>query len=631
MSTIHDILKQYWGYDDFRPLQEDIIKSVLAGKDTLGLMPTGGGKSITFQIPALLQTGTCLVITPLISLMKDQVDNLRDRGIKAACIYSGMRRKEILQSLENCKFGHYKFLYVSPERLGTELFLAKIRDMEISLLVVDEAHCISQWGYDFRPSYLKIADFRALLPQISVLALTATATPEVAKDIQHQLQFKTENIFQKSFSRANLSYVVRRTDNKSGELIHLLKKVPGSAVVYVRSRRRTKEIAEELLRNDIAADFYHAGLESEIKEFKQQQWKSGQCRVIVATNAFGMGIDKADVRVVAHLDLPNSPEEYYQEAGRAGRDEQRAYAVLLYSKADKTKLKKRISDTFPERRFVKQVYEQLCTYLEVAEGDGYNSAFDFNISLFCQRFKLPALPTHHALKLLEQSGYLYYLEEVDTQSRVFFTISREDLYSLTGSQQEDEIVQTLLRSYTGLFSDYVFIDEEVVALRSKQPRQQVYERLIKLSKKHIISYIPRKRTPMIIFTRAREDIKYLAIPRTVYEVRKRRYEHRILSILAYAESTEVCRTQILLDYFGEEKTTRCNHCDICIEKKRGNQIEKEFNHISTDILEQLKNGGKTMDELIQTLNRDKGAVIETLRYLCDESVVKQENGRYILN
>ena len=429
MTSFHDVLKKYWGYDSFRPLQEDIIHSVYEGNDTLGLMPTGGGKSITFQVPALLMDGTCIVITPLIALMKDQVDNLKRIGIKATSIHSGMSRQEIITQLENCIFGEYKFLYISPERLGSEIFLAKLQTMKVSLLVIDESHCISQWGYDFRPSYLKIAEIRKLLPNIPVLALTATATPEVVDDIQNRLLFRKKNVFSKSFARKNLAYIVRQTEDKLQMLVHILSRVPGTAIVYVRNRKKTKEVAEYLRKEGFSADFFHAGLNHDEKERKQNQWKNNEIRVIVATNAFGMGIDKPDVRVVIHLDMPGSLEEYYQEAGRAGRDERKAYAVALCSPTDTAQLKKRISDEFPPKEFIYRVYEALGNYFQIAVGFGLDTAHDFLITDFCSAFKLPIIQTHSAIKLLELAGYLEYVEEVDNASRLIFTATREELYS----------------------------------------------------------------------------------------------------------------------------------------------------------------------------------------------------------
>lgn len=630
-QSIYEILKRYWGYDKFRPLQEEIIESVLAGKDTLGLMPTGGGKSLTFQVPALVTDGICLVITPLIALMKDQVDNLRARDIKAAYLHSGLTRRETVVTLENCIFGKYKFLYVSPERLSAELFLSKLKAMKVSLLVVDEAHCISQWGYDFRPSYIKIADIRSLLPDVPVLALTATATPKVAKDIQEKLHFKTDNIFQKSFFRPNLSYVVRRGENKIQQLVHILNRVPGSAIVYVRSRQRTKEIAEELRRFQISADFYHAGLKSEDKNQKQQMWKDDCCRVIVSTNAFGMGIDKPDVRLVVHLDLPNSPEEYYQEAGRAGRDGLQAYAVILYANVDKTKLEKRIRDMFPEREFISRVYEALGNSLQIAVGAGLDAVFDFNLNSFCKTFKFPILPTFNALKILEQAQYIEFTEEENSQSRIMITVQRDELYKLqvTDSRKE-ELLQCLLRSYTGLFSDYIFIQEDLLSKRTGLSSQEVYEGLIYFSKQHILHYIPKKRTPFIIYTTSREDLKYLSIPRNVYEERKDRFTHRIYSMLEYVLHDKKCRTQILLNYFGETFDKECGLCDICLEQKSGKLTAGDFGRIENEIRILLQQNECTLDKIVESLPFPQEKIIETLRFLCDERFIQVKDGFYYI-
>lgn len=566
LSTLNSrILKQYWGYDRFRGIQEDIIDSISKNKDTLGLMPTGGGKSITFQVPALAKEGMCLVITPLIALMKDQVQNLKKRGIKALAIYSGMSRQDIIITLENCIFGNYKFLYISPERLDTEIFRTKLRKMHISMITVDESHCISQWGYDFRPAYLKIAEIRELLPDVPVLALTATATPEVVKDIQARLHFRHKNVFRMSFERNNLAYIVRKTENKTAELLHILRSMPGSAIVYVRNRRRTKEITELLNNEHITADFYHAGLDDATKDIRQHRWQSGESRVMVATNAFGMGIDKPDVRIVIHMDLPDSIEAYFQEAGRAGRDGQKAYAVILYAKSDKTTLRKRIPDTFPEKEYIRDVYEHLQYYYQMAMGDGLDCVREFNIEDFCRKFKYFPVPVDSALRILTQAGYLEYTAEQDSTSRILFTIRRDELYRLREMGEDmDRLIQAVLRSYTGVFTDYTYINEDSLAIRTGLTRRQIYEMLVHLAKLRIVSYIPHKKTPYIIYTRERVEAQRIHISPEVYEHRKARYETRINAMLDYVTNDTVCRSRMLLDYFGERNEHNCGQCDTCI-------------------------------------------------------------------
>ncbi|MCD7932547.1 MAG: RecQ family ATP-dependent DNA helicase [Tannerellaceae bacterium] len=618
MDIYHEILEKYWGYTRFRPLQEDIIHSIASGKDTLGLMPTGGGKSITFQVPAMAMEGICLVVTPLIALMKDQVDNLKKLGIKATAVYSGMSRREVIIQLENCIFGDYKFLYVSPERLSTEIFRTKLQAMKVSFLVIDESHCISQWGYDFRPSYLKIAEIREELPDAPVLALTATATPDVVDDIQERLHFREKNVFLKSFARPNLAYIVRRTDDKFGSLLHILQRVQGSSIVYVRNRQRTKEIATELQKAGLSADFFHAGLKRDEKTLRQNRWKNNECRIMVSTNAFGMGIDKPDVRLVVHIDFPGSLEEYYQEAGRAGRDEQKAYAVVLCSGTDNAKLKKRLSDEFPEKEFICRVYEALGNYFQIAVGYGFETVHDFSLGEFCKAYKFSMLQAHHALKILELSGYIEYTEEVENGSRLMFTVTKEELYKyLRQDPQTDKVIHIILRSYTGLFADFVYIDEDLIANRSGLTRQDVYTTLVGLSKYRIIHYIPRKKTPLIIYTTAREEQKYVEIKRSAYEERKERFERRINQVLEYINEEHKCRSKMLLNYFGEKKAKDCRYCDVCLTEHESGIRNAEFNRIRDQWINILSPQPKSIKDLLPELPYPPDKCLTVVRFLSD--------------
>lgn len=622
------ILKDYWGYDNFRGIQEDIIRSIGSGRDTLGLMPTGGGKSITFQVPAMAKDGLCIVITPLIALMKDQVRNLRDRGIKAIAIYSGMTREEIIIALENCIFGNYKFLYISPERLDTEIFRIKLRSMKVSLITVDESHCISQWGYDFRPAYLKISEIRDLLPGVPVLALTATATPEVVKDIQQRLAFKEENVFRMSFERKNLAYIVRRTESKQEELLHILKHVDGSAIVYAHNRKRTKEYAQLLNENGITATFYHAGLNNETKDQRQKSWVKGETRVMVATNAFGMGIDKPDVRLVVHVDIPDSPEAYFQEAGRGGRDGKKAYAVLLYARSDKATLKKRITDTFPEKDYIRTVYEHLNYYYQMAMGDGLGCTREFNIDEFCRNFKHFPIQVDSALKILTRAGYLEYTDEQDNNSRLMFTLTKEELYRIHETSPETEkLINIILRSYTGVFTEYAYINEETLSLRTGMTRQQVYDTLISLTRRRILHYIPGKKTPYIIYTRERQEADRLIFTKEVYEDRKESFIRRIEAMTEYAETEDKCRSRMLLLYFGEKNEHNCGQCDVCLSSHSSGIKQGVFDEISRAIEETLKEKDMTTSALMEKLESyDKENVTKVLSYLLAEEIIHQKNG-----
>ena len=641
MNSYQSLLKQYWGYDDFRGIQREIIESIGSGHDTLGLMPTGGGKSITFQVPALAQEGTCIVITPLIALMKDQVENLKRRGIRAAAIYSGLTREEIIITLENCIFGDIRILYVSPERLSSDLFQTKLRHMKVSFITVDEAHCISQWGYDFRPSYLEIAKIRKLVPEAPILALTATATPAVVQDIQEKLSRQSSrpslpsqpsqpsfNLYTMSFERKNLAYVVRIATDKREQLLHILNSMKGSAIVYARSRKRTKEFAELLNEAGITATFYHAGLDAVVKDERQRDWQQDKVRVMVATNAFGMGIDKPDVRLVIHMDCPDSIEAYFQEAGRAGRDGRKSYAVLLYNDADHRKLEKRIADTFPEKDYIRLVYEHLAYYYQIGVGSGYNHTFEFNIEEFCHTFHHFPIQVDSALKILNRAGYIEYTEEQDNQARVMFTVSRDDLYRLeNNTPNEDKVITALLRNYGGLFTDYNYIDESFIASQTALQPQQLYLILKSLSQKHILHFIPQKKTPYIRYTQRREDMEHVQLIPEVYEERKRQFAERIHKMIDYATNDEVCRSRQLLSYFGEERSKDCCQCDVCLSHRaEGLVTESRLNHAMESILALLGDGKSHPITELRDLQLPTDELDAALIYLMKEEYICQEDG-----
>lgn len=621
-----DILRKYWGYEDFRGIQREIIESIGSGRDTLGLMPTGGGKSITFQVPALAQEGVCLVITPLIALMKDQVSHLRQRGIRAAAIHSDMTHSAILQALDNCVYGGTQILYVSPERLHSELFQAKFRHMKVSFITVDEAHCISQWGYDFRPSYLHIAEIRQLKPEIPVLALTATATKEVVEDIQEQLRFKEKNVFRMSFERKNLAYVVRKASDKPSELRHILNSVNGSAIVYARSRKRTKETAEWLMSQGISATYYHAGLDVDVKDRHQQAWINDEKRVMVATNAFGMGIDKPDVRLVIHIDSPDSLEAYFQEAGRAGRDGKKAYAVLLYDSSDARKLSKRVAQTYPEKEYIRDVYEHLAYFFQVGTGTGRGRTFEFSIDKFCVTYKYFPVLVNSALQILERSGYIHYEADPDNSARILFLLERNDLYFLENTTKETEAVITaLLRLYGGLFTDYVYIDEGFVANEAGLTQPQVYMVLKELSKRHIVDFIPRRRIPYITYTREREDGDRVIIPQSVYEERRTQYIKRIQAMLDYANNDHVCRSRQLLDYFGEECWQDCRQCDVCVTHQGNMPNEGRTRLYRQQIKDMLGDRKRHHIAELHTLNIPTECLNEALEELISEKEIHYES------
>ena len=623
-----EILRSYFGYNDFRGIQSEIIESIGAGKDTLGLMPTGGGKSITFQVPALAMEGVCIVITPLIALMKDQVAHLRTRGIKAAAIYSGLSREEIITILENSIFGGVKILYISPERLSSRLFLTKLKHIKVSFITVDEAHCISQWGYDFRPSYLKISDIRKTIGKdIPVLALTATATPQVVKDIEDKLGFTEDNVFRMSFERKNLAYIVRVATDKRKEMIHILNSVGGSAIIYTRSRKNTKEIAQLLNDNGLSATFYHAGLDHTVKDERQKAWQGDQVRIMVATNAFGMGIDKPDVRLVIHIDCPDSIEAYFQEAGRAGRDGWKSYAVLLYNDSDKRKLDKRVTDTFPEKEYIRTVYEHLAYFYQIGAYSGEGLTFQFNIDKFCRTFKHFPIQVDSSLRILQRAGYIEYDEIGDDAARVMFLLGRNELYRLENqTKNEETVITALLRCYGGLFTDYVYIDEAFVAQQAGLNKQEVYLILKNLSARHILHFIPQRKMPTITYTTWREEGDKLVIGEDVYEKRKEQYKNRIYAMIEYASNDYTCRSRMLLRYFGEKNIHDCGQCDACNNHNGDRLSESEADDVKKRILSVLADGSHHPFSDLLSLHLPDRIINETIEYLIDEEIIRTEDG-----
>ena len=626
MDQFHQILKQYWGYDEFRPLQEEIIRSVADKKDTLALMPTGGGKSITFQVYSLSTDGICIVVTPLIALIKDQVENLRSRNIKVLAIYSGMSAREMDTSLNNAVYGDYKFLYISPERIGSEKFMEYVIRMKVNLITVDEAHCISQWGYDFRPSYLKISDLRKVFPEVPVLALTATATKKVVEDIQEKLVFREKNVLQKSFRRDNLIYLVRDKEDKIGYLTDTIRKARGTGIVYVRNRKKTREIAQILQSNNITADYYHAGLATDVRSMKQDRWMSGASRVIVSTNAFGMGIDKPDVRFVIHLDLPDSLEAYFQEAGRAGRDGKKSVAVLLYNTTDKRRLHKMVTDSFPDLKIIRSVYDAIANYLAIAIGSGKGGIYGFRIEDFSKRFEFQVSAVYHSLKLLERQGYLSYVENPDNFSRLIFTVRRDDLYRIQlGNADIDTFIKLILRSYSGVFTDFVNIDESLLARRLNKTGEEIYEQLKLLSQQKIIDYVPARKTPFLVFETERIDATRIHISPENYQERRIKYQNQVDSVINYASNHQKCRSIALLEYFGQYNSEQCGSCDVCSGDHESGINMADFTRISIKIRQILDEQTCTIDRMIKKINEPEPGVLKVSRWLLDNGILKSES------
>lgn len=627
MDKCLELLRKYWGYDGFRGIQREIIDSICSGRDTLGLMPTGGGKSITFQVPALLCEGVCIVITPLIALMKDQVGHLRERGIKAEAIYSGMTRSDVLTTLENAIFGGVKILYVSPERLSSELFIKKLSHMKVSFITVDEAHCISQWGYDFRPSYLKIVDIRRIHPTAPILALTATATPKVVDDIQNRLGFKEKNVSRMSFERKNLAYIVKKVSDKEREVLRLLGETDGSAIVYVRSRKRTKEISQMLNQAGMSSTFYNAGLVDAIRTTRQKEWQEDKVRIMVATNAFGMGIDKPDVRLVIHFDCPDSIEAYFQEAGRAGRDGNPSRAVLLFDGNDKSKLKRRISETFPDKDDIRQVYEHLAYFYQIAMGSGGGCRFEFNIDKFCMYFHHFPIPVNSALKILSRAGYIEYENDRENMAQLTMLLRREDLYRLEGlDEHENAVVIALLRNYGGLFSDYCYIDESLIAMQAGISKEDTYGILKDLSRRRILHFIPRKQIPHVKYTQSRVEADLLVFSKDIYDDRKKEYEERINSIINYAENNDICRSRQLLRYFGEERSVDCDQCDVCINHNMEAPTNFELSNAEEEIMRLLADGCQHSVSELAAIRMDSSVLNETIEYMISEEKVFVRDG-----
>ncbi|MCX6286424.1 MAG: RecQ family ATP-dependent DNA helicase [Bacteroidetes bacterium] len=629
--TIQQLLLKHWGFSSFRPLQEDIINSVLAGNDTLALLPTGGGKSLCYQVPALAMEGMCLVISPLISLMKDQVDSLKSKGIAAAAVHSGMHPDEQERVLSNARFGAIKLLYISPERLATERIRELLRKTKINLLAVDEAHCVSQWGYDFRPPYLKIAEIRPFIQGTPLLALTATATLKVVKDIQEKLQFRREHLMRKSFERKNLTYVVFKEEDKPGRLLKILNNFKGSGIIYVRNRRETKLIAEFLKKNNISADYYHAGLIQKVRDQKQNAWISEKVRIIVATNAFGMGIDKPNVRVVVHMDLPECVESYFQEAGRAGRDEKQAYAVLLYENADLLEARKNLSQSFPEVSTIKAVYQALGNFFQLPAGSGRDSRFDMDLAAFASEYKFQTVIAYNSLKFLEKEGYIMLSDAIHRPSRIYVKADKETLYRFQVENEfYDLLLKTILRSYTGVLTEFVGFSEVELARRAGLSTEDLLKHLKRLEKLKIIDYTPASDKPQLVYLDDRLDGKDIRISPVYYQDRLKEAELRLEAMIHYAESSNKCRSQQLLEYFGEKTSKRCGRCDICLERNKLGLNEMEFDEIACIIKPILKSSGAMIDQIVtaaSSFHEDK--VILVVRWLMDNrKIVKDGEGKY---
>ena len=617
--TIQQILLKHWGYSRFRPLQEEIINSVLDGNDTLALMPTGGGKSICFQVPALLKDGICIVISPLIALMKDQVENLKTKGIKAMAITSGMNKKEIDIAFDNCVYGDFKFLYLSPERLESELARVRIQKMKVNLIAVDEAHCISQWGYDFRPSYLKIAEMREILPNVPILALTATATPEVTIDIQQKLLFKKKNLLKKSFERKNLAYVVIKEEDKMNRLLKIAKKLKGTGIVYVHNRKKTQDIAAFLQRNKISADYYHAGLKLHFRDVKQNDWMKNKTRVIVCTNAFGMGIDKSDVRFVVHLDLPDCLEAYFQEAGRGGRDEKKSYAVLLHNDSDKIEMQHNLEMSFPPMDEIRKTYQALANFFHIPIEAGKGSTFDFDINDFCSRYNLHHLIAFNAIKLLEKEGYLAMSDSFFQPSRIHFILNKEHLYKFQVEHTAfDEFIKLLLRSYSGIFDNYTKISESEIGKRIEKPYQEVKKVLSELQRLEVLSYLPQTEMPQLTFLSERIDAKDILISTENLQKRKEKASERMSWMIHYVASKTKCRSQILLSYFGETDSYRCGVCDFCLERNKLELSNLEFSTITEQLKRNLLHDSLPLSDLVNSVkNSSEDKIIKVVQWLID--------------
>jgi len=631
VMTIYEALKAYWNFDSFRPLQEDIIQSVLDGKDTLALMPTGGGKSVCFQVPALVQPGICIVVSPLIALMKDQVEALKDKGIEAVSLVSGMSKREVDILLDNCVYGNIKFLYISPERLMSQLVRERISYMKVNLIAIDEAHCISQWGYDFRPPYLQLAELRQLQPKVPILALTATATVRVIADIQEKLAFKAPNVFSKSFGRANLSYVVSQEENKVRKLLSVARNVQGTGIVYVRNRRETQEISRLLNSAGIKSDFYHAGLDTPKRSQKQLAWMKGQLRVIVATNAFGMGIDKPDVRFVVHMDVPESLEAYYQEAGRGGRDERKAYAVLLYNPGDRELLEKRLELKFPPVQEIRHVYQCLGNYYQIAHGAGEGLVLDFDIGDFCSRFKLDAVKTINALKFLEHDGYLMLTESVYLPARVQIEVSSEELYRFQiGNAFYDSFIKVMLRSYGGMFDNYSPIQEFEIARKTGKSLDEVVSVLNKLQDYKLLSYLPQTDKPQLQYLRARMEAGSMFLDTKYMKERKETMTGQINAMLHYAE-TNICRSVTLLRYFNELNADKCGTCDVCLEEKRKAATAGLTEQMTYEMIDTLSGQHLNLEELISSMHSGtEKERVAVLRNLLDAGKIKTDGEKYYI-